>query len=293
MAETEAALILMEFAAARILTELNQQPPASPALPCHGEVLDLRSFQEKQKITVSGPVIYFRTGQVILTSTYTKTIPIHHMKNYFFANEAYRARLETVSSTYELQSFLALHTSGLKQLYGKIEKGLQDSRDTRKALRKPLPNLPVDEVTPKKIRVESMCWSKGREPVQWHGKFKYLSKKGERQLEKIGKKSRETWAMIVGASNLIRECEARIWEADRNSVIEKRSDRPLPRKQRRWKEGRPGWTGLTPDDIRPRQVKESRHRHRRLRPGWRRVPRGHGGFRQGYRPIERGHGQFR
>ena len=293
MAETEAALILLDLAAASILMELDQQSPASPALLRDGEVLDLRSSQEKQKVTVSGPVTYFGTGQVIGTSTYTKTIPIHQMKNHFFANEVYRARLETVSSTYELQCFLALYTDGLEQLYGKIEKGLKDSRTTRKALRKPLPNLPVDEMTPKKIRMRSMCWNKGREPVQWEGQFKYLSKKGEKELEKVGRKSRETWATIVGVRNLIGDCEARIWEADKDCVIGKRSERPLPRKQRRWKEGRPGWTGLTPDDIRPRKVKEFRHRHRILLPGGRRVPRGHGEFREGYRGIERGHGRFR
>ena len=276
--EFEAANILMDFGAASLLMEFKQQPtaspalpcddkpPAPPALPCDDKVLDLDSFLEKHTITVSGPVITIVTGQVIGISTYTKTIPIYRMKNHFLVNEAFRARLETLSSTYELRCFLAVYNSGLDHLYGRVEKNQKRSRDVRIALRKPLPIFPFYKVTLERIRVESARWNIKREPVQWTGRFTYLNEQGERFLEKAGRKSRDTRAMIMGVVNMIEECEARLWKVDKDWVIEKRNERPPPRKQRRWREGRPGWTGLTPDDIGPHESETVRQGHKRLRP---------------------------
>ena len=269
MAEIEAASLLVDFNAASILMRLKQQLFTSPALPCDDKAFNLRSFQKKQTITLSGPAICLSTGQVTQRSTYTKTIPICLMKRSFFINEAYRARLETVSSTYELQCFLALHTNSLGVLYSRIENGLEKSREMRKLLRKPLPNFPVKNLTPKHIRKMSIGWDKlnhEREVVRWVGQFKYLDRNNAKKLERLGKRSRETWAWILGVKKLIEECETRLCEADKDWVIKKRSERPLSTKQRRWKEGKPGWTGLTPDDIVERCPEEQpRHEHKRLR----------------------------
>ena len=229
--------------------EPSPQLPASLALTCDDGDRNLKSFQQKQTITVSGSVVHFATGQVIGISTYTKTIPIYLMKGYFFTNEAYRARLENVSTPYELQCFHALHTHGLKRLYRHAQKELKKARATRKALRKPIPNLQLDGLTPEHVRMILTEWKPQREHILWHGQFKYLGSEGEKKLEKAGRKSRRTRAWIVGVRGLIEECEARMWKADKEWVIEKRNERPLLRKERRWREGRPGWTGLTPDDI--------------------------------------------
>ena len=245
--------MMAEFEAARILMDLNQSPSPLPTLACTDKVPDLKSFQEKQTIAQSKTtIICFGTGQVIRISTHRKKVPIYQLKKHYYINQAYRARLETVSSIYELQCFHALHTRTLARLHGMIEEGLKRSRDIRKEWRKPLPRFLARKTTPKPIREISNRWEGGSEPVKWNGRFKYLGRKGGKKLEKAGTKSREIRAWIVEVKELIEECEARIGEADKNWVIETRRKRPPPTKQERWMEGRRGWTGLTPEDIEPR-----------------------------------------
>lgn len=112
----------------------------------------------------------------------------------------------------------------------------------------------VFKVKPKHIRRESNHWKNQSKLIKWRGQFKYLRQNGVMKLEKFGRMSRSTRVRIREVWNLIEECEARIWEVDKDWEIEERNERRLPRKARRWREGRRGWTGLTPDDIEPRRT---------------------------------------
>ena len=237
---------IAEDKAAGILMELSQRLSAPLAPTCDDQVFSLRSTQGKQTITVPGRAVYFGSSRVI--------IPINHKKRPCFAYDAYRAFLETALSIDDLRCFHVLHTDILEKLDAMLEQELKRSRDTRIALRKPRPMIGAFKVKPKHIRRESIRWKNGSKHIKWLGQFQYLRKKGMMKLEKFGKKSRKIRVQIREMWNLIEECEARIWEVDQNEMIEERNEIRGPRTARRWREGRRGWTGLTPDEISPRRI---------------------------------------
>lgn len=238
-----------------IAEAINQQQSSSHSPDPEYDVIDLKSFQDHQTITVTGTQVtfwYFGSQQVKNVSRYSKTIPIAELPGYFFINQAYHAHLATVRSNDELPRLHTLHRSCLRLLYERIERERQAARNKWKALMKPVPKMMADKEILER-RHESIAHEESSlytRPVGVQWKWSHFSGEAETKMLKLGVNSRKNWAWVIGLTSLLEEIEERIGKVDKEWVYIERRQRPLlKRKEKRWVKGKRGWTGLTTDDI--------------------------------------------
>lgn len=137
-------------------------------------------------------------------------------------------------------------------LYERIERERQAARKKWKALMKPASKTMADkrilESRHESVAHEEMSLYTRPVAVQWE--WNHFSEGAETKMRKIGVKSRTNWAWAIGLRSLLEEIEERIGKVNKQWVDIERRERPLPkRKEKRWVEGKRGWTGLTMDET--------------------------------------------